>query len=220
VVRVGASDVLREVREDVEYADRIGEPAADPPVVVAQETVVLLKAFGRIHFTRRKEWIPRGGTELQPAVRPLPARVGANVEAAGHGVPELEVAVAPVVRDAQDPLHERVRVASLHEGSRQESGQATRRSEADLEFPEISTDDRLSPMVVVVAGQDGPHERRDGPRIVEEAVANGERKVLERGVPAVAGIDRQVGDERRGRVWGPPFWQRRRPPQGRPGADP
>src|ERR1035438_6348008 len=121
---MGRGNVFRKIREDVEYAYRVGEPAADPPVVIAQETVVLLKAFGRIHVTRRKERIPRGGTELQPAVRPLPARVGANVEAAGHGVPELEVAVAPVVRDAQDPLHERVCVASLHEGSRQESGQA------------------------------------------------------------------------------------------------
>ena len=53
---------------------------------------------------------------------------------------------------------------------------------------QIGPDHRLALVRVVVRRQDVAHLRRDGPELVAKAVAAGDREILERLVPAAAGI--------------------------------
>jgi hypothetical protein len=69
---VGAAQQFEVGREDIDPLHRIGDDGPDPEEVVAQETVVLGQAFGRVDLARRYEGDSRGRPKLQPAMNPLP----------------------------------------------------------------------------------------------------------------------------------------------------
>jgi len=105
-------------------------------------------------------------------MRVLPEAVGVDVEPARQGITDINERIAPVKFDVEDLLDKRVRVAGLDAGPGQKA-ELRCHVDTDLRLPEISSHDRFSPVLVVVARADILHQRRYGPAVVSETKARG-----------------------------------------------
>ena len=136
--------------------------------------------------------------DRETAVILLEQRTAVHVQRPGERIAEARGHVASVRPDVFDGLlDQREGIAALDARLRQTAASRQAPLMPISKLLQVRPDHGLTVVRVVVRRQDEAHLRREGPELVAKAVAARDREILERLVPAPAGITLESRDRRK-----------------------
>ena len=140
-------------RTNPQAVERIREPASGPPIVVAQQPVVLFQQAGSVHFAREYQRGGRYGAQPQAAMGPLPCGDAANRKPSLEQIRAFHTDIAAIIGQvANRPLNESVSVAPIHREVPGNRVHAPARIHPDSHLPEVASQSRLAAEIVIVGG--------------------------------------------------------------------
>ena len=121
-----------------------------------------------------------------------------NVQRAGERVAEAREQVASIRAQVLTGfLNQRERVPGLYAGFGQCGREPPGSTEAEQNLVQIRPNHGLTLVRIVVRRYDHSHLRREGPEVVPQTVAAGDREILERLVPAATRITLETRERRK-----------------------